>query len=77
MGWIRIRMDPDPELGKFRAGSGCGTRKIQSRIWIRNKSFRIHNTGLLHYSKLLHIFVNIFFSPTKRGTATHLFNYHC
>ena len=22
MGWIRIHMDPDPELGKFRAGSG-------------------------------------------------------
>ena len=43
MGWIRIRMDPDPELGKLRAGSG--TRKIQSWIRIRNKSFRIQNTA--------------------------------
>ena len=30
----------DPEL---LPGSGSGTRKIQS--WIRNKSFRIHNTA--------------------------------
>ena len=39
MVWIRIRMDPEllPE-------SGPGTRKIQSRI--RNKSFRIHDTGV-------------------------------
>ena len=35
--WIRIRLDPEllPE---------SGTRKIQSWILIRNKSFRIHNT---------------------------------
>ena len=37
MGWIRIRMDPE-------LLPGSGTQKIQS--WIRNKSFRIHNTGL-------------------------------
>ena len=36
MGWIRIRIDPE-------LLPGSGTRKIQS--WIRNKSFRIHNTG--------------------------------
>ena len=40
MGWIRIRMDPE-----LLPGSWSGTRKIQSWIWIRNKSFRIHNTG--------------------------------
>ena len=40
MGWIRIRMDP-----KLLPGSGSGTLKIQSWIW--NKSFRIHNTGLV------------------------------
>ena len=40
IGWIRIRIRMDPELLP-----GSGTRKIQSRI--RNKSFRIHNTGFL------------------------------
>ena len=40
MAWIRIRMDPELLLG-----SGFGTRKIQSWIRIRNKSFRIHNTA--------------------------------
>ena len=35
IGWIRIGMDPE-------LLPGSGTRKIQS--WIRNKSFRIHNT---------------------------------
>ena len=39
MGWIRIRMDPE-----LLPGSGSRTRKIPSWIWIRNKSFRIHNT---------------------------------
>ena len=38
IGWIRIRICMDPELLPE-----SGTRKIQSRI--RNKSFRIHNTG--------------------------------
>ena len=36
---IRIRIDPE-----LLPGSGSGTMKIQSWIWIRNKSFRIHNT---------------------------------
>ena len=36
---IRIRMDPE-------IFPGSGTRKIQSWIRIRNKSFRIHNTDL-------------------------------
>ena len=36
--WIRIRMDPE-------ILPGSGTRKIQSWIRIRNKSFRIHNTA--------------------------------
>ena len=46
MGWIRIRMDPE-----LLPGSGSGTRKIQSWIWIRNKSFRIHNNNKnSHYS---------------------------
>ena len=40
IGWIRIRMDLE-----LLPGSGSGTRKIQSWIRIRNKSFRIHNTG--------------------------------
>ena len=31
-------MDPDPH--------GFGTQKIQSWIWFRNKTFRIHNTEL-------------------------------
>ena len=35
MGWIRIRMDPE-------LWPGSRFRKIQT--WIRNKSFRIHNT---------------------------------
>ena len=39
--WIRIQTRMDPELVP---GSGSGTRKIQSWIRIRNKSFRIHNT---------------------------------
>ena len=37
-GWIRIRMDR-----KLLPGSG--TRKIQSWIRVRNKSFRIHNNA--------------------------------
>ena len=40
MGWILIRIRMDPELLP-----GSGTQKIQSWIRIRNKSFRIHNTG--------------------------------
>ena len=44
MGWQRIRIRMDPEL---LPGSGSGTRKIQSLIRIRDKSFRIHNTGNL------------------------------
>ena len=62
MGWIWIRMDQELLLRS-------GTQKIQT--WIRNKSFRIHNTeGELHilfyskyavpnlclYSKLINIF---------------------
>ena len=43
IGWIRIRMDPE-----LLPGSGSGTRKIQSWIRIRNKSFRIRNTGTLN-----------------------------
>ena len=42
--WIRIRMDPELLPG---SGSGSGTRKIQSWIRIRNKSFRIHNTAII------------------------------
>ena len=38
MGWIRICIDPE-------LLPGSGTRKIQSWIRIRNKTFRIHNTG--------------------------------
>ena len=37
IGWIQIRIDPE-------LLPGSGTRKIQSWIRIRNKSFRIHNT---------------------------------
>ena len=37
IGWIRIRMDPDPH--------GSRTKKIQSWIQIRNKPIRIHNTA--------------------------------
>ena len=40
MGWIRIRIHMDPELLP-----GYGTRKIQSWIRIRNKSFLIRNTA--------------------------------
>ena len=47
MAWIRIRMDPE-------LLPGSGTRKIQSWIWIRNKSFRIHNTGVLNYLPFPH-----------------------
>ena len=42
MGWIRIRMDQELLPG---SGYESGTRKTQSWIRIRNKSFRIHNTG--------------------------------
>ena len=41
MDWIRIRMDPE-------LLHGSGTRKIQSWIRIRNKSFQIHNTALIY-----------------------------
>ena len=40
MGWIRIRIHMDPELLPW-----YGTRKIQSWIRIRNKSFLIRNTA--------------------------------
>ena len=43
MGWIRIRIDPE-----LLSGSESGTRKIQSWIRLRNKSFRIRNTGYHH-----------------------------
>ena len=49
MGWIRIRMDPE-----LLPGSGSGTQKIES--WIRNKSFRIHNTGYMAMDVLLGFF---------------------
>ena len=42
MGWIWIWIRMDPELLP-----GSGTRKIQSWIRIRNKSFRIHNTAII------------------------------
>ena len=45
-GWIRIRIRMDPELLPG-SGSGSGTRKIQSWIRIRNKSFRIQNTEFM------------------------------
>ena len=38
IGWIQICMDPE-------LLPGSGDQKIQSWIRIRNKSFRIHNTG--------------------------------
>ena len=44
VGWIRIRnfcLDPNPELGKFKA-----------KIRTRNKSFRIRNTDLFLQSFL-------------------------
>ena len=46
MSWIQICMDPE-----ILPGFGSGTRKIQSwiRIRIRNKSFRIQNTGTSYY----------------------------
>ena len=43
MAWIRISMDPE-----LLPGSGSGTRKIR----IRNKSFRIHNTGKMCFSQI-------------------------
>ena len=53
MGWIRIRKDL-----KFLPGSG--TRKIQSWIRIRNKSFRIHNTAGKDPLTFTHYFVYLF-----------------
>ena len=42
MGWIRMCMDPELLPG---SRSGSRTWKVQSWIWIWNKSFRIHKTG--------------------------------
>ena len=58
MGWIRIRMDPE-----LLPGSGSGTRKIQSWIQIRNKSFRIHNTDLRYgVSNIMAFLIMAFYS---------------
>ena len=56
IGWIRIRMDPE-----LLPGSGSGTRKIQSWIRIRNKSFRIHQ----HCRKVFEIILLIFLLSKK------------
>ena len=61
MGWIRIRMDPE-------LLPGSGSRKIQRWIRIQNKSFRIHNTGIMYgfwaqwIEKILLIFLQTGFS---------------
>ena len=50
IGWILIRIRMNPEL---LPRSGSGTRKIQSWIRIRNKSFWIHTTAFNNYGLIL------------------------
>ena len=54
MGWIRIRLDPE-----LLPGSGSRTQIIQSWIRIRNKSFRIRNSGF-QANKLANCILAIF-----------------
>ena len=40
IGWIRFRIVPDPELGKFKAGSGSGINHSGSTTLVKSKNIQ-------------------------------------